>query len=401
MIGNMEISYRILAIVWLTAMFSCSARAEKLRVLYLGDSLSMGAFGKKLDSGMRAEGLEVYTYVAGGASPYYWLEAYQSLPSTIGFWEKTPTNERRVGYVRAVPKLEPLIEEHGPYIVIVQTGINLYATLRSRRKPRDENVLEVRSLIDQMCHSIAKAGARSYWILPPHSHERRYNHELQIELASIMRRVIREYGGAIFESREVTRFTDPYPATDGIHYGPEESEAWGEKVLADFINYSRSLRTGDPVASRDRDGEKRSLLVIPVSSSPSSQAPAAPEMEPDPLEDLASATKPSRDRLELELRLTAKSTIEDAAEIDYRNALGIYEYEVIRDRLGNYPFERIRVAHSILFRRKLTSAALREVGSTISLSLVPLSTYANLQTWQKVDDLKPNFDLTIYTPRLE
>ena len=55
-------------------------QAEKTRVLYLGDSLSMGAFGKTLDSGLRNQGMEVYTVVAGGASPYYWLKAYQPLP---------------------------------------------------------------------------------------------------------------------------------------------------------------------------------------------------------------------------------------------------------------------------------------------------------------------------------
>src|SRR6056297_367073 len=180
-----------------------AARAP--RVLYLGDSLSIGAFGQTLDQSMRASGFEVHTVVAGGASPYYWLKNYQPLPCTIGFWEKSPSSERRVGYVRAVPKLEDLLESHEPNVVVVQTGINLYATLRSKRRTKADNVAEVTSLIEQMCYSIAKSGAISYWVLPPHSHEQRYPKALQDELASIMRDVVHRYEGKVFESQRVTR----------------------------------------------------------------------------------------------------------------------------------------------------------------------------------------------------
>ncbi|MDF1849491.1 MAG: hypothetical protein P1U85_01565 [Verrucomicrobiales bacterium] len=136
--------------------------SKSSRVLYLGDSLSIGAFGKTFDQSLRSSGFEVHTVVAGGASPYYWLKNYQSLPCTIGFWEKSPSIERRVGYVRAVPKIEDLLETHQPQVVVVQTGINLYATLRSKRRAKEDNVAEVTSLIEQMCYSIAQAGATSY-----------------------------------------------------------------------------------------------------------------------------------------------------------------------------------------------------------------------------------------------
>ena len=58
------------------------------KVLYLGDSLSMGAFGTTIDENLRSAGFDVHTVVAGGASPYYWLKAYQPLPCTIGFLGK-------------------------------------------------------------------------------------------------------------------------------------------------------------------------------------------------------------------------------------------------------------------------------------------------------------------------
>ena len=65
-------------------------------VLFLGDSMSMGAFGLTLDSRLRDAGFEVHTYVAGGATPYYWLSQYEAISSDIGFWVKTPNLERRL-----------------------------------------------------------------------------------------------------------------------------------------------------------------------------------------------------------------------------------------------------------------------------------------------------------------
>jgi hypothetical protein len=103
----------------------------------------------------------------------------------------------------------------------------------------------------------------------------------------------------------------------------------------------------------------------------------------------------------LDLKLVEKSTIENLSDLDYSNALGIYEYEVFSNSKGNYPFDRVRVAHGIVFNRKHTSAARREIGSTIELNMVPLSKYRTLSTWQVVDDLRPNFEMSIYTPKLD
>lgn len=361
--------------------------ARTARVLYLGDSLSIGAFGRTFDQSMRSSGFEVHTVVAGGASPYYWLKNYQSLPCTIGFWEKSPSSERRVGYVRAVPKLEDLLETHQPHVVVVQTGINLYATLRSKRRTKEANVAEVTSLIEQMCFSIAKSGATSYWVLPPHSHEQRYPKALQEELASIMRTVVNRYEGRVFESQQVTRFDDPYPATDGIHYGPEEARGWAQKVslhFNDFMKVSPKAPTPQIVRALPIQTPAPSSLTSGHSSMKSSSTGGAPMEE-----------------LDLVLKLLEKSEIKNLNEMPYSNALGLYEYEVLEDRLGNYPFDRIRIAHGIVFGRKYTGAASREIGATIAIKVVPLSKYKTLSTWQMADDLRMNLELPVYTPKLD
>ena len=84
----------------------------------------------------------------------------------------------------------------------------------------------------------------------------------------------------------------------------------------------------------------------------------------------------------------------------YANALGLYEYRVVKDLRGNYPYDRIRIAQGIVFARRLTGAARAEIGSETELVLVPLSKYGNLAAWQMIDDLRPDFEIPIYTPRL-
>lgn len=357
----------------------------KARILYLGDSLSIGAFGQTFDSSLRSSGFQVHTVVAGGATPYYWLKNYQALPCTIGFWEKSEESERRVGYVRAVPKLEDLMATTRPNVVVVQTGINLYATLRSKRRPKEENVEEVRSLIDQMCYSIAEAGAISYWVLPPHSHEERYTKELQEELASIMREVVERYEGTVFESRKVTKFVDPYPATDGIHYGPAEARGWAEKVSSHFNDF---MKVAPPAEAKVL--VRAAPLQSPAKERIADKRAGSVEVPADLPGEVA-----------LRIKLEAKSGIENPAELDYANALGLYEYQVVKDLRGNYPFDKIRIAQGIIFGRKLTGAAKAEIGSETELVLVPLSKYKNLSTWQMIDDLRPNFEIPIYTPKLD
>jgi len=360
--------------------------SEKPRILYLGDSMSIGAFGQTLDTSLRAAGFDVHTVVAGGASPYYWLKNYQALPCTIGFWEKSSSTERRVGYVRAVPKLEDLMEVARPEVVVVQTGINLYATLRSKRRSKEENVGEVRSLIEQMCASIATGGATSYWVLPPHSHEERYSRELQDELGSLMRSTVAKYDGVVFESQKVTRFVDPYPATDGIHYGPEEARGWAAKVSQHFNEFMKVAPIEKPATV---------VRAMPLQSGGVKK----------PVNPLVVTTGESAADLpgevELRIRLLEKSEIDNLAELDYANALGVYEYQVVRDVRGNYPYDRIRIAQGIIFGRKLTGAAKAEIGSERDLVLVPLSTYPNLSTWQVIDELRPNFEMPLYTPKLD
>ncbi len=243
------------------------------KILYLGDSMSMGAFGKKLDDEMRDTGLEVYTYVAGGATPYYWLSRYQPISSSIGYWQKTPKNDVRKRYIKAVPKVEALINEHQPDVVVVQTGTNLYATLRSKQRTKEDNIREIEGLLEQMAKTVTSNGCRVYWITPPDAHVSKYPVALQEEMAGIMKRVVGKYG-AVFDSRSVTKFTDPYPQTDGIHYGPTEASQWAQVVANDFKHFVH-IGAGEFLAQATTEQDAANALL--AASSPPS-APHATEL---------------------------------------------------------------------------------------------------------------------------
>ncbi len=452
---------RLVPLLALISLLPGMAAAEEC-VLFLGDSFSMGAFGRSLDENMRKDGLKVYTYAAGGASPYYWLSSYEPIPSSIGFWKKTPTTDQRLGYIRAVPKIEPLMDACKPDYVVIQTGVNLYATLRSKRRPKEQNIAEVRSLIDDMCKAIDTRGARSYWVLPPTSHEDRYPSSLQQELSELMTSVVKQYNGGVFESRKFTRFTDPYPATDGIHYGPEESTIWAQKTAGDFRSFSKVKPTlltrnevprarpvtvpttadapvggkgSEPVAYQSTKPEppkpaKVETPAVKMADAKSADSPpekakavdaagtkvAAADMPPktadsdkskaaeaNPVKEVGSQGKFEPDpqsEYDLVLKLVAKSEVKDLSSVTYGNALGVFEYEVTEDVRGNYPFKKIRIAHGIVLNRKPTRANNRQVGDSIGLVVVPLARYPGLQRWQTVDDLRPNFEMPLFVPKL-
>tara|TARA_R110002096_G_scaffold4493_3_gene20762 strand:- start:11155 stop:12516 length:1362 start_codon:yes stop_codon:yes gene_type:complete len=440
----------------IAVLFLCSTtftHAAKSKVLYLGDSLSMGAFGRTLDANMRSEKLEVYTYVAGGASPYYWLSRYEPISCSIGYWEKTPTLEKRVGYIRAVPKVETLLDSYKPDVVVVQTGVNLYATLRSKRREKKENVKLVETLIMDMCRAVHSKGAHSYWITPPESHPKRFSSDLQQELTTIMKRVVGGLGGKVFESAEVTQWTGNYPVgSDGIHYGPDQSIDWASKVTVDFRSFIDHLgempeptvvmAATEPVkvaaaspqgkqpetpitteteetASSPKESEKEMPKVgstskesaVAMNNTETAETPkeASKTVGSEKSGTKAAAESPVRapgnldlpdgeasDEIQVKLKLVNKSQIQHLNEVTYSSAFGLYEYEVEKVYSGNYPYDKLRIAHMIVLNKKFTGPTKFQPGEIYHLTLVKLEKYPSLQRVQMIDQLDLNLDLPIY-----
>lgn len=351
-----------------------NAEARAKRVLYLGDSMSMGAFGRTLDAELREAGVEVYTYVCGGGSPYYWLSRYPSVRCDIGFWKKTPRAESRVNIIKAVPKLEPLLAEHDPDVVVIQTGTNLYSSLRSKRQSAAKNEAEVRALVRNMCEASAQGGRSVYWIAPPSAHPQRYGQALEDQLWGILNSEVARFGRA-YNSRAVTRYSDPYPENDGIHYGPTEARAWAKSVAGDLVGFLKG-------------GKGQGRKALPADTK--EYAKEVTEVRRAMPVQRAAGDQPFR----AELKLLRKS--EPPKRADYKNALGVYEYQVVRVFSGSYPYDRVHVARRIILNRRETAVVEIPVGSTATLPLDPIADHPDLQRMQMADSLPNSGDYPLF-----
>ena len=344
------------------------------RILYLGDSMSMGAFGRTFDNRLREAGFSVYTYVAGGATPYYWLSRYAPIPSNIGFWHKSPDEDMRIRSIDKVPKVEELIKDCDPDIVVVQTGINLYASLVSKRRTREDNVQEVEGLCRNMAKATTRDGIQCYWIAPPSSHPERYPVDLQQEMEDLMKRVVGEYG-RVFDSRRVTEYIDSYPQNDGIHYGPTEARQWAGHVADDFVHYARG----------------NGIAYLPP---PPADLPASPGNS-DADQPLPPAGT-DWGEMDVTIQLKIKTNLPPKSIVTYKSCLVLYEYEVIEVHSGYYPFDTIRLAHYGVLNRKATAKSRYHIGAERSWQIVPLARYPLMLRLQMVDDLEEDFDIPIY-----
>lgn len=390
------------------------------RVLFLGDSFSKGAFGRNLDAQMRAAGLEVYTSVTGGASAYDWLPEFGATSTNIGYWEKTPKKEFRVTHLSRIPKIDELVRRWQPNVVVIQGGTNMYSVLTSKRRPKEQNVAELERLLNRIGQIVTSSGARLYWITPATAHPQRFSRELQAEMRAILFRVGSRYGRT-FDSYAVTRFTDPYPGTDGIHYGPTEATAWSQLVARDLIHYSARLDGGgrrQAYAARGgaadnaaTGGSTRSRGLLDLFRRKEKPSPGTPDRrqtatptarraEPPSSTVPASSQPAATAALQVEVVLRQKSAVRNLGEVTYRSALGVFEYEVLAVRSGNYPAKAMRIAHLIVMNNQYTSINQRPLGSRMTLEVEPLSKYPNLEKIQTVDNLPPAYDLEVFVPKL-
>src|SRR2546421_1895768 len=124
-------------------------------VLILGDSLGLCGFGKRLDEHFRRlPGVKaVYTFMACGTQPLSWLKErpYANVKTRCGFWsiESGPYSPQfrelkdvygmRRGSVptaHPVPKLEELIANIGPDVLVMQTGGDLLSLFPPTKNPQ-------------------------------------------------------------------------------------------------------------------------------------------------------------------------------------------------------------------------------------------------------------------------
>ncbi|MEO0445755.1 MAG: hypothetical protein AAF191_06720, partial [Verrucomicrobiota bacterium] len=367
-----------------------AAEPGPARILFLGDAQSLGSFGKTLDRALRSEGLEVFTYAAGGASPYYWLSRYQPITCRVGYWERTEEVEKRLAFSLEVPKIEDLVRRHEPEWLVVQSGLDLYSTLRSPTQPREVNIGWIQELLQAFLQVAAEAELRVFWIGPPDLHEKRVSEELQAELEEILREEVGRYGGTFFSSRAVTEWSIPYPShSDGMQYGLVEGRQWAEEVVPVFFQTVAEAPT--PVSP---PAEMNVVAAVPLLAEQASGESSSSELRATVIP--REGEKGASEELQVKVILRKKSVLDPDAEEAATSSFGLYEYEVEKVYQGAYGGRILRVAHMLVLNKHKTAPSEFIEGREYYLTLVKREAFPALLRVPTVSQLPEDPDLPVY-----
>lgn len=362
----------------LHAQTSVSAKEHELEtsgsgsgavILILGDSLSLCGFGKRLDKDFR-EHPEVakatFTYMACGTNPLSWLKdrPYTNIKTHCGFWsiESVPgtTNFTEVEDVygmrrhyspkaHPVPKLENLLTQLHPDVLIMQTGGNLFDLFPDKKTTHPERTAA--ALKNYIVAFVAEAVGNTssfrkfYWIGSPTSG--RVSNNVQTFLVDQIRAYLGPLG-TIIDSRNLVSYPYRHMEPDHEHFVGEEMNLWADKVF----EIVRSDLTTHPVAS-----------LPPLRElAPANLAAVTPVPAP---------TKPSPEGvLQVSARLIFKSNPMRIDEfLPYQESMTAFVYDVRKVLNGHYSDKQILVMHPAYIGLRRQSLRKYRIGRTYRLKL--------------------------------
>ena len=202
------------------------------RVLMIGDSLSVGAFGESVQQHLAKKfgPRNVAAYASCGSSPENWLPSEAAFYTKCGYREATPdrrpllrqwSNGRRPR-ATLTPKVDALVRRHRPTIVVVQQGTNWM--------DRNLSDAEISNFTDRFIRAARAPWVKQIvWIAPPdHSALRK----TQGRIHRLINDAARRDGFEVIDSRQLTRYVPGKTGGDGVHYNNESSRAWATRINA-------------------------------------------------------------------------------------------------------------------------------------------------------------------------
>ena len=334
-------------------------------ILFLGDSLALCGFGKRLDAHFREvpEVKGTYTFMACATHPLSWLKdkPYTTIKTHCGFWaiESVPGSraakemEDMYGMRRRsspksypVPKLEDLVARIHPDILVMQTGGNLFDLFPDKKTVRpDRDIPALRKFVGPF---IAKASSapstlrKIYWIGPPTSG--RVSKPVQDFVAEQVRLHL-GHAGTLIDSRSLITYPYRHMEPDHEHFQGEDMDAWADKVFA--------------IIKQDLSTQQLPKKLL------SESLPA-----PAPSAVTAPAEAPPTDIVEVSARLVHKSKPMRVEEfLPYQESLVGFVYEVKSVVLGQYSEKQILVMHPAYIGLKKQPLRKYHVGRTYKLQV--------------------------------
>ncbi|MEK7434837.1 MAG: hypothetical protein AABZ74_17015 [Cyanobacteriota bacterium] len=191
------------------------------KILLIGDSHTVGSYGKELDSLLRKNGDIVRIYGSSGSSPSWWITGKIT---KSGFYSKDE-NGKTYNPIdwktpHETPILEKIIDEFKPNTIIVSLGANL---IRQKKE-------YIKKEIEDLCEIISKKNIPLIWVGPPNGRSDKKKKSEQDFLYENIIEVVKKYGYFI-DSRPYTEYPDTLKG-DGVHFFGEE----GRKITKKWAN---------------------------------------------------------------------------------------------------------------------------------------------------------------------
>ena len=189
------------------------------RVLEIGDSHSVGTFGQELDAKLRGTGAQVSTYASAGANA---SDFVNGTGHKYGYWEKKADgSEKKVGYGTnaAPPKLDSLIAQEKPNVILVNLGANFRGG-----NPKAE--------VDKIGQIAKKHNIPIVWVGPPKTRDDSSNPSSIQAFDQKMAEAVAPYGKYIPSSN----LTPKYAGGDGIHYSGNEGNSIARQWASGVFN---------------------------------------------------------------------------------------------------------------------------------------------------------------------
>jgi hypothetical protein len=198
-----------------------SLNAQSKTVLLIGDSQSVGPFGRKLDSLLRQNGFQVATYASCGSTLLHWQTGKKT---NCGLFIRGLDGKITEKSSAPTPLLKDLLIRIKPQVVIFEFGGN-YVSYKSDvaiQKEIKKVIMESKSLVE-----------RCVWVTHPNA---RNNSLQRIKLWKTIEDVVKPTC-EIFLSQLITSY--PENGGDGVHFSFKEgipiAENWATKVFEAFF----------------------------------------------------------------------------------------------------------------------------------------------------------------------
>lgn len=206
------------------------------KILYIGDSLTVGPFGRELQGFLceRFGEKRVHLYASCGSSPEHWLDSEPSHVSKCGCRVKTPSQfmvhefeKGRPPEPYATPKLSPLLVQVRPTTVIVQLGTNWFDLLEQH--PSAEEVARLEVFLNAFVDTIKNSPGRPalLWITPPDSSRFR---SIQGKVTKLLISTGKRKLFTVIDSSTMVRYEPGHSGGDGVHYYGASAITWAEGV---------------------------------------------------------------------------------------------------------------------------------------------------------------------------